>query len=499
MSDAPLKTQIRERLWQIVDRQPELLSATLTGSFVESASLEGISDIDLVLIVEHLNAELFHRLLAAFDAGLSPVLKAAGYALKINPTLGPLKFNDPATAVLHLMFYSRAAHVEHAIASPFTCLDWQRSAAYRGTSMAAIYPVFGLQPRHFISARRSMQDYLNDFRNRAVSYRELVCDGDGYREQPQTRPMTLRDAHEFAYHVLRFLMQNLLKLVHRRNTIAQGESLLEQYFAVFPQERESIGRFFLRLRQMKQTLTFAEHLPALERQLNDFIGCFERQFKQAFVRDATRHVIFRHAATASNRRLGQPVFLGRSDPGIEGVTGNTWSDLAARIGGLHPVAAFCSPMRRCRESLDELARHVPLPPIAVDERLAEIEYGRVEGLTVGAARTSHADLFEAWRRREDPRFPEGENTADVAERTQSFVTECWGTSSRNTVACSHNVAIRCLIGHALRMPADKWHRIAVPHLAPIGFLYSRRFGLFADFADDTHRALFIDFAGPRED
>ena len=83
-------------------------------------------------------------LLSAFAAGLSPVLKSAGYALRINPTLGPLKFNDPATAVLHLMFYSRAAHIQHAIASPFTCLDWQRSAVHRGASLAEVYPVFGL-------------------------------------------------------------------------------------------------------------------------------------------------------------------------------------------------------------------------------------------------------------------------------------------------------------------------------------------------------------------
>jgi broad specificity phosphatase PhoE len=499
MSDAPLKQQIRERLWQIVDRHPEVLSATLAGSFVESALLEGISDIDLVLIVERLNAELFNRLIMAFDAGLAPVLKASGYALRINSTLGPLKFNDPATAVLHLMFYSRDAHVRHAIASPFTCLDWQRSAVHRGASLTEVYPVFGLQPRHFISARRSIQDYLKDFRNRAVSYRELICDDDGYREQPRTKPMTLRDAHEFAYHVLRFLMQNLLKLVHRRNSVTQGEALLAQYFAVFPQERESIGRFFLRLREMKQSLTFTEHLPALERQLNDFLCGFERQFKQAFVRDATRHMIFRHAATAANRRLGQPVFLGRSDPGIAPVAAEVWSGLADQIKAIQPAAAFSSPLRRCRESLHMLGGHVPLPPITVDDRLAEIDYGRVEGLTVAAARSSHAELFAAWQRREDPRFPEGENTADVAERTQAFATEWWGTSSSNTVTCSHNVAIRCLVGHALRVPMDEWHRIAVPHLAPIGFVYSRRFGLFADFHEETQRALFTDFERPQED
>jgi broad specificity phosphatase PhoE len=144
--------------------------------------------------------------------------------------------------------------------------------------------------------------------------------------------------------------------------------------------------------------------------------------------------------------------------------------------------------------MDALARRIPLPAVEVDQRLVEIDYGRVEGLTVGAARSSHAELFAAWQRREDPRFPEGENTADVAQRVQSFAAERWGTAAGNTVSCSHNVAVRCLIGRALGVPVGQWHRIAVPHLAPISFLYSRRFGLFADFTEDTHRELLVDFA-----
>ena len=158
----------------------------MAGSFLEEPSLEGVSDIDLVVVVERLDRQRFDRAVAAFDAALRGELAAAGYDLRINPTLGPLKFNDPATAVLHLMLYTREAHVDHAIASPFTCFDWQRSAARCKRTLAEMFPVFGLQPHHFMSSRRSVRDYLRDFDAGVVSYRELACASDGYsRGRPQ--------------------------------------------------------------------------------------------------------------------------------------------------------------------------------------------------------------------------------------------------------------------------------------------------------------------------
>ena len=200
----PLKREIITALWETVDEHPWILSATITGSFLNANGLEGISDIDFIVIVDRLDNDRFTQLKTHFRAALEPVLQARQWNLRINPTLGPLKFNDPQTAVLHLMPYSREGHVEHVIQSPFTCFDWQLSTYYRRATMASVYPAYALQPRHFISARRSISDYLKDYRERVVSYRELICHDVGYEEKKCLKPMTPRDQHEFAYHIIRF-------------------------------------------------------------------------------------------------------------------------------------------------------------------------------------------------------------------------------------------------------------------------------------------------------
>ncbi len=496
MNASALKEAIRERLWSVVESEPGVLSATLTGSFLETDSLEGISDIDLVLILDTLDGSRYRRLLNSFDDSLRPELLRRGYDLRINPTLGPLKFNDPQTAVLHLMLYSHSAHVEHVLQSPFTCLDWQRSPAYRKRSMAEVFPVFGLQPGFFVGARRSVRDYLRDLDAGAVSYRELIFgEADGYREEKRSRPMTVRDRHEFAYHVMRFLMQNLLKLLTRRNEALGAGALLAGYFSAFPDGQGEFGAFFTELLRRKQACDFTEPVPDLEARLQAFASSFETQFRQVFFATATRHVAFRHAPTALNLgRGGERIFLGRADPEPLPIDPRLCSDLRATVNELSPRAVYTSPARRCRRSLQALRLECDLPDSVVDERLQEIEYGRFEGLTVARARGAFPEVFAAWGRGEDPRFPGGESTADVLARAESFVREPWQGASGNTLACTHNVVLRCLVGSTLGVPARLWHRLQVPHLAPITFVQTRRYGLFVDVPTEAARAVFADFA-----
>ncbi len=495
MKHASLKSRIQDRLWEVVQADRNILSATLAGSFLDEPTLEGVSDIDLIAVVDRLDAAHFERMMAAFDGALREDLARMGYRLRINPTLGPLKFNEPDLAVLHLMLYSQAAHVEHAIVSPFTCFDWQRSAAHCKRSLADVFPVFNLQPHHFMSSRRSVRDYLRDFHAGVVSYRELDCHADGYREVARSKPMTERDRHEFAYHILRFLMQNLVKLVRRANLKLRGELLLAEYFLIFPEHEAKTRRFFLKLQAMKRAGDFSEPLTDLEEQLHAFVEAFGSQFHQVFFRDATRHVAFRHGPTAMNRAHGgQRVFLGRSDPPLLPVEPELLDRLAAQVAEVAPQAAYSSPLARCRQSLAALAGRCELPDARCDDRLSEIDYGELEGLTVSASRSHHASLFDAWRRGEDPKFPGGECTLDVTRRALAFVEQHWLNGPANSVTCTHNVVLRCLVGHVLGLPPHEWHRLEVPHLAPITFVATRAFGMFVDIPADTARTLFQDFA-----
>ncbi|MEX2114113.1 MAG: histidine phosphatase family protein [Pirellulales bacterium] len=495
MKPASLKARIQDRLWEVVQADGNILSATLAGSFLDEPTLEGVSDIDLIAVVDRLDADCFERTVAAFDAALREELAGLGYRLRINPTLGPLKFNEPDLAVLHLMLYSRVAHVEHAIVSPFTCFDWQRSAAHCKQSLAEVFPVFNLQPHHFMSSRRSVRDYLRDFHAGVVSYRELDCQTDGYCEVARSKPMTVRDRHEFAYHIVRFLMQNLVKLVRRANLKLRGESLLAEYFLIFPEREAETRLFFAQLQAKKRAGDFSEPLADLEARLHAFVDAFEEQFRRVFFREATRHVVFRHGPTAMNRtQRSERVFLGRSDPPLLPVEAAMLELLASHVAEVSPQAAYSSPLARCRQSLAALAGECNLPDVYCDDRLREIDYGELEGLTVSTSRSHHASLFDAWRRGEDPKFPGGESTRDVTHRALAFVQQHWLAADANSVTCTHNVVLRCLVGHVLGLPPHEWHRLEVPHLAPITFVATRAFGLFVDIPADTARTLFHDFA-----
>ena len=352
-----LKKNIVTALWEVMDRHPWVLSATFTGSFLLGDALDGISDIDLVVIADELNAERFAAIQSASEQALQPLLQEAGFALRINPTLGPLKLNDHKTAVLHLMMYSKAAHVDHAINSPFTCFDWQRSTVFRKQPLTAVYPVFALQPHHFVSRRRGVREYLNDYRAGVISYRELQCGATACREERQQQPMTVRCRHEFAYHILRFLMRNLLKLIGRNNDPPDSSELVAEFVRLFPIDADEVRRLYDELFAKKKSGDFSWPAPDLDRRLEMFVTNFESQFRRMFFTEATRHVVFRHAPTALNAGVGENRrFVGRSNPEIAPIDDALLEPLLTAIADDSYSAAFVSPLLRCQQTYELLER-----------------------------------------------------------------------------------------------------------------------------------------------
>lgn len=499
MTAVPLKDAIRAALWQVADRHPFVRSVTLTGSFVEAPSLDGISDIDCVVVVDWLNAERYDTLVGEFDAALRGLLAEEGFEFRVNPTLGPLKFNGPKLAVLHLMLYSQRARVDHAHNSPFTCLDWQRSGVHRKRSLADVYPVFGLQPRHFLGSRRSIKDYLADLRAGVVSYRELVCSAVGYEERKHGKPMTVRDRHEFAYHVMKFLMSNLLKLLTRTNTAFDTDALPAEYFARFPDGAEVFVPFFRTLAAKKRAIDFADPVPDLEPTLERFAAVMEGQFRNVFVETATRHVVTRHAPTRLNGGNGEGViFQGRTDEPVVATPDADWQPLADTVHELNLSAAFASPTKRARQTLARLRAFTDLPFETLDERLHEIDYGELECRTVGDARRIYPDVFAAWEAGEDPRLPGGESTADVLARVEVFTRDRWESATADSLTCTHNVLLRCLVGATLGVPRSEWHRLRVPHLGPVTFVQTREYGRFVNLPDAVERQLFASWVPQAE-
>src|SRR5262249_14834167 len=157
-------------------------------------------------------------------------------------------------------------------------------------------------------------DYLKDYRAGVISFRELLCDATGYREERREQSMNVRDRHEFAYHIVRFLMQNLLKLVGRGCDAPDGEQLVSEFVRIFPMDGDDVRHLFTELTEKKRTLDFAWPVADLDRRLECFVKNFEAQFRRVFVSQAARHVLFRHARTELNAApSGEKRFVGRSN------------------------------------------------------------------------------------------------------------------------------------------------------------------------------------------
>ncbi|MGL4419409.1 MAG: histidine phosphatase family protein [Gemmataceae bacterium] len=492
MNAVPLKSAIRDAIWATAESLPYIASATLTGSFVDAPSLDGISDIDCIIVVDHLNAKRFAELQARFDEALRGLLAEAGFDFYLNATLGPLKFNAPRLAVLHLMVYSEAARIQHAHNSPFTCLDWQRSTTFSKKSLAEVYPVFGLQPRHFTGARRSIRDYLADLHSGTISYRELVCDDAGYQEKKLAKPMTLRDRHEFGYHVMRFLMSNLRKLITRKNDVPANDELSAEFFRWFPAGGDRFAPLFAELVRKKKSLDFTEEIVDLVPQLDAFARALEEQLRECFTDNATEHLFFRHAATRLNGGSGgQVIFQGHSDEPISITPDADWRAIATLIAAQRPEVVYSSPTLRTRQSLARIRALMPIPFEEIDSRIHELNYGELEGLSVQQARAQYPQVFAAWQNQGDPRLPGGESTADLELRLTDFLADL--RSAPRALVATHNVVLRSLIGSLLNVPREEWFRLRVPHLVPVSLIHTR-FGWFVNLPESHDRDFFQDYA-----
>lgn len=127
-------------------------------------------------------------------------------------------------------------------------------------------------------------------------------------------------------------------------------------------------------------------------------------------------VVVRHGETewsASGRHTGRTDLAltdrGRSEAEAAGAV------IRDALDGNPPTAVYASPLRRARDTA-ALALGVDRPMI--DDRLAEVDYGRYEGLTSEAIR----EIQPGWDLWADG-TPGGESVAGIAARCDSFIAD----------------------------------------------------------------------------
>ena len=455
MNEKLVRQSIQKTIFTNLTSISNVLSVTFVGSFVDHKDLSGISDIDTIVICDHLTEDVFNSCIEAVDSINLSDHGLQEYILKINSSFGPLKFDEPNLAVIHLMVYDLQSHRQHVILSPFTCLDWERSESVVGMRLQQIFQVGRLQPRDFVEARRGVGNYLDDLKKGVISIRDYEFSRDSVSEVNRMHPLDDRHKGEYAYHIVRNLVQNGLKLMYGENKFYSLEKL-EQGLEILMEGEASVHlNKFKELSKLKK-----ERSTVYPEWTLSWVSTFIKDFQESFIsrwENAQKISFMRHAQTA----LNDGTFLGQGrDPGIlnKGIP-------AFQENNIKTV--YSSPAKRCVETAKLI---FPQVTITKDNRLKEINYASAEGMTFETLKIQHPKIIDEWSKGKDPNFPDGgENTSGVLSRLNNFLGEISGKIDGATVVMTHNVVLRCLIGEAHDIPQQNWHLLSIPHAEPLEF------------------------------
>jgi broad specificity phosphatase PhoE len=171
-------------------------------------------------------------------------------------------------------------------------------------------------------------------------------------------------------------------------------------------------------------------------------------------------VLTRHGLTERSdpeQHLGQGIDVGLSAAGRSQAAA-----LAARIGAEHFDRIIASPLLRARETARAVAGD---RAVELDARLAEMDYGRWEGLTYEQIDAVDAAYRARWEA--DPaavRCPDGESGADVARRARAFLEDllAWAAPATEgqqiVLTVAHSSFNRVLLCVAMGVPVSDYRR-----------------------------------------
>jgi broad specificity phosphatase PhoE len=136
------------------------------------------------------------------------------------------------------------------------------------------------------------------------------------------------------------------------------------------------------------------------------------------------------------------------------------------------VQIHTSPLERCIETAEPLARHFGVTPKA-DDRLAEIDFGHWTGREV--ASLSGDTLWDEWNtQRASACCPNGETMRSAQERIVDFLDSIASDDAEEEViAVSHCDMIRAAVCHVLGMSLDHILRMEISPLSITTLLVSR--------------------------
>ena len=443
----PLKDQIKCEIVNKISPIEGVCSITFVGSFESSTEISLISDIDIIVVVNEISEAKFYEIRVAASLIKGVDIGLDDYSIMLNMSFGPLKFSEDKIVVFHIMVYDILGHRKHVLESPFTCLDWEFFPAIYGKNLSEIYPASGVQFEDLVGSRRGLEAYLDDITEKVITYREYDFTTEPYSEKIQTYQIDDRHQKEYAYHIIKFLQLNLIKIlfqVNNRYTISELTEIFGSLSPIFYNHT----MFLVELHNWKYEN--AKEPDNIFVRLEDFI----KDLKVWINNLALPKLCFlRHGKTEFN----DGCFLGiRRDPSIIKPMDIDCDDFFDIV--------YTGTLKRTIETGELLNSN----KICQDELLNEIDYGDAEGLTLEQLMDRFPDVVQSWQNNEDPKFPNGESQSDVSIRLQIFFNKDFMKSK--TAIVTHNVVLRVLLGDLYKQPVYNWHKMNPSHLDAHHFL-----------------------------
>jgi probable phosphoglycerate mutase len=173
----------------------------------------------------------------------------------------------------------------------------------------------------------------------------------------------------------------------------------------------------------------------------------------------THFFLVRHGATVWH---AEHRYAGTSDVALDPEGYAQAKRLAAWASAAGLAAVWCSPLNRTRETAAPAARAAGLE-LRIDERLREIDYGRIEGKTLAEAEQLFPE--EIRRFKADPvtyPMPGGEDPRQAARRAVSALGDIASAHPDGRVlVVAHNTLIRLTLCSLFGIPLARY-RIVFP-------------------------------------
>ena len=114
---------------------------------------------------------------------------------------------------------------------------------------------------------------------------------------------------------------------------------------------------------------------------------------------------------------------------------------------------YCSPLLRCRQTLELLSLNVP---VEIRQNLQEVNFGQWEGRSSSEIADSDPDLLKTWGDEPDNFvFPGGESIEHFRSRVKKFWEELKLQDQHSLLIISHGGVIRTLLCLMLELPFEK--------------------------------------------